>query len=145
LNLRGGRKHKVRRHPVAMASNLLFEGMPRRSGSCGGLAVIWGSMRNFWDTAGVEWTVFEVRRHGSDEDNWAYLPRGFRSGWLCFESSVGKRRLSPVPDGWKQFDSSELERMLRRASTVGKQARGTSEDGLNFRGGSDREPGAPAQ
>jgi hypothetical protein len=75
-------------------------------------------MRNFKDTAGTEWMVFEVRREGNEEDNWAYLPRGFRAGWLCFESDAGKRRLSPVPDGWKSFDSSELERMMRRAMPV---------------------------
>ena len=75
-------------------------------------------MRNFKDTAGTEWMVFEVRRQGNEEDNWAYLPRGFRAGWLCFESDAGKRRLSPVPDGWKSLDSSDLERMMRRAIPV---------------------------
>lgn len=79
-------------------------------------------MRNFRDTAGIEWTVFEVRRV-NDESNWAYLPRGFRSGWLCFESSLGKRRLSPVPDGWKALEPPDLEVMLRRASPVGRVAR----------------------
>ena len=76
-------------------------------------------MRTFRDGAGIEWTVFEVRR-SSEESNWAYLPRGFRSGWLCFESSAGKRRLSPVPDGWKLLEENDLERMLRRAAPVGK-------------------------
>src|SRR3954469_16672897 len=75
-------------------------------------------MRTFRDPAGVEWTVFEVRR-SNEESNWAYLPRGFRSGWLCFESSVGKRRLSPVPDGWKLSEQPELIAMLEKASAVG--------------------------
>lgn len=79
-------------------------------------------MRTFRDDAGIEWTVFEVRRV-NEESNWAYLPRGFRSGWLCFESSVGKRRLSPVPDGWKALDEKELELLLHRASAVGRTAR----------------------
>lgn len=85
-------------------------------------------MRTFRDTAGIEWTVFEVRR-ASDETNWAYLPRGFRSGWLCFESASGKRRLSPVPDGWKLLDPPDLEVMLRRAAPVGR-ARGSMSDGI---------------
>jgi hypothetical protein len=76
-------------------------------------------MRTFRDGAGIEWTVFEVRR-SNEESNWAYLPRGFRSGWLCFESSAGKRRLSPVPDGWKMLEENDLERMLKRAAPVGK-------------------------
>jgi hypothetical protein len=76
-------------------------------------------MRTFRDTAGIEWTVFEVRR-GGEESNWAYLPRGFRSGWLCFESTEGKRRLSPVPDGWKTLDPPDLESMLGRATGVNR-------------------------
>ena len=80
-------------------------------------------MKNFKDTAGTEWMVFEVRRQGNEEDNWAYLPRGFRAGWLCFESDAGKRRLSPVPDGWKSLDSSDLERMMRRAMPVARVKR----------------------
>jgi hypothetical protein len=79
-------------------------------------------MKNFRDATGVEWTVFEVRR-STEETNWAYLPRGFRSGWLCFESSVGKRRLSPVPDGWRGSDDQGLEQLLRRATTVGRGGR----------------------
>jgi hypothetical protein len=75
-------------------------------------------MRSFTDAAGTEWTVFEVKRQGNEEDNWAYLPRGFRAGWLCFESDLGKKRLSPVPDGWKSLSAPELENMLRRAALV---------------------------
>lgn len=91
-------------------------------------------MRNFTDTAGTEWTVFEVRRQGNEEDNWAYLPRGFRAGWLCFESDAGKRRLSPVPDAWKSADSSNLERMLRRAMPVVRVKRDSIIDDANAGG-----------
>lgn len=87
-------------------------------------------MKTFRDAAGIEWTVFEVRR-GDDEANWAYLPRGFRSGWLCFDSTVGKRRLSPVPEDWNAFEPGELAKMWRRATPVGKASRGAG-DGLNL-------------
>ena len=80
-------------------------------------------MRTFRDAAGIEWTVFEVRRT-NEEANWTYLPRGFRSGWLCFESSAGKRRLSPVPDGWRAFDEEGLERILKRAAVAGRRDQG---------------------
>ena len=87
-------------------------------------------MKTFRDAAGTEWTVFEVRRT-NEETNWAYLPRGFRSGWLCFESTRGKRRLSPVPDGWRGLDQEGLERMLRRATPVGgRQSRDSAVDEL---------------
>ena len=89
-------------------------------------------MRNFTDSAGNDWTVFEVRRQGNEEDNWAYLPRGFRAGWLCFESDVGKRRLSPVPDGWRTFDSPDLERMLKRAAPVVRARRNPALDDLDL-------------
>jgi hypothetical protein len=84
-------------------------------------------MRTFRDDAGVEWTVFEVRRT-NEESNWAYLPRGFRSGWLCFESAAGKRRLSPVPNEWKLQDEESLERMLARATPVGRAQRDSTRD-----------------
>ena len=95
-------------------------------------AVSGSSMRNFTDSAGDEWTVFEVSRQGDEEDNRAYLPRGFRAGWLCFESDAGKRRLSPVPDGWKALDPSDLERMLRRAAPVTRARRDPALDDLNL-------------
>jgi hypothetical protein len=91
-------------------------------------------MRNFKDTAGTEWMVFEVRRTGNEEDNWAYLSRGFRAGWLCFESDAGKRRLSPVPDGWKSLESSDLERMMRRAMPVNRVKRDSITDDANAGG-----------
>ena len=98
-------------------------------------------MRIFMDAAGTEWTVFEVSRQGNEEDNWAYLPHGFRAGWLCFESDAGKRRLSPVPDGWKSFDRSELEKMLRRATLVVRAMRSetTDDPNLDGRAGDDIE------
>ena len=84
-------------------------------------------MRTFMDAAGTEWTVFEVQR-ANEESSWTYLPRGFRSGWLCFESSLGKRRLSPVPDGWRAFDEEGLEHILKRAGTVGRRDSGLERD-----------------
>jgi len=75
-------------------------------------------MRHFTDSTGVEWTVFEVKR-GDTQAKWSYLPAEFGEGWLCFESKIGKRRLTRVPKGWKEADESELEGMLRRASKAG--------------------------
>jgi hypothetical protein len=96
-------------------------------------------MRNFTDSAGVEWMVFEVKRQGEDEDNWAYLPRGFRAGWLCFESSAGKRRLSPVPDGWKLKNAPDLEQLLRRAAVVVRTRRAVESEELHPGATDDQE------
>jgi hypothetical protein len=101
---------------------------------------IQSSMRNFTDASGIDWTVFEVRRQGNEEDNWAYLPRGFRAGWLCFESDAGKRRLSPVPDGWRSFEGKDLERLLRRAAAVVRTRRDSSIDDLNIGSPGEADP-----
>jgi hypothetical protein len=75
-------------------------------------------MRHFTDSTGVEWTVFEVKR-AETQDRWSYLPDEYGNGWLCFESKLGKRRLTSVPKGWREADTHELERMLRQAAKVG--------------------------
>ena len=96
-------------------------------------------MRDFTDSAGNEWTVFEVSRGGTEEDTWSYLPRGFRAGWLCFESDAGKRRLSPVPDEWNTLEPLELEQMLRRAAPVVRGRPNPDFADLNL--GSSEDPG----
>ena len=75
-------------------------------------------MLTITDSAGVEWTVFEVKRQGATSDRWSYLPEEFDDGWLCFESDFGKRRLTPVPENWRRATAVELERLLRQASPV---------------------------
>jgi hypothetical protein len=75
-------------------------------------------MRHFTDSTGVEWTVYEVKR-GETQAKWSYLPAGYGDGWLCFESKFGKRRLTRVPNAWREADDDELERMLRQATKAG--------------------------
>lgn len=75
-------------------------------------------MRTIIDAAGIEWTVFEVRRDGQTTDQWSYLPEEFEDGWLCFESQFSKRRLTPVPPDWQAFDHERLVRMLHQATPV---------------------------
>jgi hypothetical protein len=77
-------------------------------------------MRIFSDSTGCEWTVFEVKRSGSERTQWSYLPEQFGSGWLCFESDSSKRRLSPVPAHWRESSDPELQRLLRQAQPVAR-------------------------
>ena len=84
-------------------------------------------MRILTDSAGVEWTVFEVTRQSGVRDPRAYLPEQFGDGWLCFESSVSKRRLMPVPPRWRESSDAELERLLRAALPVNRP-RSTTEE-----------------
>lgn len=73
-------------------------------------------MKNFRDSAGTEWTVFEVRRGVSGKGDRSYLPSGFNDGWLCFESSSAKRRLTRYPEQWREFGEVELTQLLAEAS-----------------------------
>ncbi len=72
-------------------------------------------MKNFRDSAGTEWTVFEVRRGVTGKGDWSYLPAGFNDGWLCFESSTAKRRLTKYPEQWRELAEPELARLLAEA------------------------------
>jgi hypothetical protein len=76
-------------------------------------------MRDIVDSNGTTWTVFEVKRQGS-ADRWSYSPREFREGWLCFESDIGKRRLSPPPQRWREFGDDQLVRLLGQAQPVAR-------------------------
>lgn len=76
-------------------------------------------MRTITDAAGTLWTVFEVRKEGAGE-KWSYLPAEYGLGWLCFESKISKRRLTPVPTHWRDATDAELVRMLGQAQTVNR-------------------------
>jgi len=74
-------------------------------------------MRTVADSAGTEWTIFEVKKTVAG-DQWTYLPEQFGNGWLCFESTVAKRRLTPVPPSWGSMTDAELLGLLRKAQPV---------------------------
>lgn len=79
------------------------------------------AMRSITDAAGTHWTVFEVRKQGGGEgERWSYLPVEFGQGWLCFESPQSKRRLTPIPDEWREASDAELVRLLGQAQTVNR-------------------------
>ena len=75
-------------------------------------------MRTIADPTGVVWTVFEVKKQGGPTEQWTYLPEQFGNGWLCFESSVSKRRLTPVPPRWLEYSDNELVSLLNKAQPV---------------------------
>jgi hypothetical protein len=73
------------------------------------------SMKNFSDSDGREWTVFEVRRVVSAREGPPVLPNGYSNGWLCFENGSTKRRLVNFPERWREFTEPELRRLLDQA------------------------------
>ena len=91
-------------------------------------------MRTFRDSNDTLWTVFEVRRQVSAKGGErTVLPGGFNDGWLCFETSVAKRRLTQYPPRWREFNDDELCRLLAAAQPA---PRGT------FRLGDDLSDGS---
>ena len=76
-------------------------------------------MRTITDAAGTQWTVFEVKKQGGT-DRWSYLPTEYGDGWLCFESKTSNRRLTPIPENWRQAGDPDLVRMLGQATTVNR-------------------------
>jgi hypothetical protein len=77
-------------------------------------------MRQITDGAGVQWTVFEVKKQGGESDRWSYLPEEYGDGWLCFESPSSKRRLTPIPAAWRELTDTQLSRFLEQAQTVSR-------------------------
>ncbi len=54
------------------------------------------------------------------------LSEGYGRGWLTFESLDEKRRLIPIPSGWKDASSTELRTMCEQAKRIAKTDGGTS-------------------
>jgi hypothetical protein len=75
-------------------------------------------MRQIRDAAGVEWMVYEVNPVVSEWRGSGSLPEGYRNGWLCFESATEKRRLLPLPEGWKELPNDQLSALLVSAVQV---------------------------
>ena len=69
--------------------------------------------RNFVDTRGVEWRVWNTVPSPR-----TVLGADFAGGWLTFESAVSLRRLAPIPKGWESANEAKLELMCRAAAEV---------------------------
>lgn len=68
-------------------------------------------MREFRDSSGATWHVFEV--HPSVPKNLQgaepiHMAPKLVNGWLCFQSGGQKRRVAPIPAGWEKLDDMEL-------------------------------------
>jgi hypothetical protein len=82
--------------------------------------------RSFKDASGVDWQAWDVipgqHTHDPGEAR-RHLPGGMADGWLCFESGKGKRRLTPIPEGWADVSDAELEALCRSATSVRSRTR----------------------
>ena len=81
------------------------------------------ALREFQDSSGIEWKVWDTvpeRMHASPTSDRALGE--LRGGWITFSSILGRRRLAPVPDGWANLPSAELERLCDRAVPTKRQS-----------------------
>ena len=72
--------------------------------------VVW----QLWDVVPGEYYSDRARRH---------LPEEMADGWLCFESSVEKRRLKGIPQDWSTRPDAELWELCSAAEPVRRAAR----------------------
>ena len=95
--------------------------------------------RKITDRHGQEWDVWEVNptaidRRSRDEPriierqgaNIGVVGRvhdRLREGWLAFQSTHEKRRLSPIPPNWDALSDADLMTLLERAPSAGKPSR----------------------
>ena len=103
--------------------------------------------RTFIDTAGIEWQVWDVvprlserrsvetsdrrvltipisfddrraRHRRVTQSRKAFLRGTYAQGWLCFDSSREKRRLTPIPVDWTTCSEELLDVYARHAQAV---------------------------
>ena len=73
-------------------------------------------MKNFTDSAGIDWTVVEIEASALSS-----LPRSslrypeFKDGWLLFQSPSCRKRLAPYPKSWREMSAEELEELSQQA------------------------------
>ncbi len=58
------------------------------------------------------------RRGGEGAARRVKIDPDLTAGWLAFEGAGERRRLSPVPSGWRDASDAELRAMLARAKVV---------------------------
>ena len=93
-------------------------------------------LREYQDGNGTNWRIWNVhptQRAGArpteegperrtapreEERSRMIATPGLEQGWLCFESPVEKRRLTPIPEQWESCPEGELEALLGRAELV---------------------------
>jgi len=77
-------------------------------------------LREFTDTRGVHWRVWDV----NPAINVRAAKRAARRAqklpprWLCFEAETQHRRMSPIPPDWESCDERTLEVYCSSAQTV---------------------------
>lgn len=113
--------------------------------------------RTFTDSLGIEWQTWDVvprleerrvaerrthaakpvhsdRRTPTDrrilDGHRSVLTSHLGSGWLCFEATEQKRRLSPIPGDWHKCEVDQLESYCAQATPARRPSRVLPEIGM---------------
>jgi hypothetical protein len=83
------------------------------------------TMRNFVDSAGTEWQVWEVTPNEAAVARSGSFLAAYKSGWLAFESMDGsmRRRLPNFPRTWCRLTDGELESLLGQATEARRRGK----------------------
>lgn len=77
------------------------------------------TQRVFRDQEQRQWTVWDVRpTQFGDGRARVFVHAELENGWLCFESTTGRRRLAPIPTEWAELDDHALLKLLTASIPV---------------------------
>lgn len=75
-----------------------------------------------WERRGQDVLAYEGPERRNEERRGAsevpFVNPALAKGWLCFESSHGKRRLAPPPPAWDDASEAELAALWEQADVV---------------------------
>ena len=82
--------------------------------------------RVFHDASANAWEVWEVRPTMADRRLRVRLADELRNGWLAFQCTADRRRLTPVPTNWESMRDDELLMLLEQSQPVPARVRRAS-------------------
>ena len=88
--------------------------------------------RIFIDNHGVQWDAFAVYPSRATKGR-SSLPAPYDKGWLALQCPEGLRRLTPIPETWKECSREEFCQILDKATAVPRR--------MHPSGTADREKG----
>jgi hypothetical protein len=78
--------------------------------------------RSFTDERGVQWDAFEVYPSRATRGR-STLPPPYQEGWLSMQCPEGIRRLTPIPQGWRDLSREQFCELLEKAALAPRRTR----------------------
>jgi hypothetical protein len=74
----------------------------------------------FVDDASRRWEVHEISQPLLPDRVGVLAPPAFSQGWLLFTCGTERRRLAPLPPGWREAPEAQLQRWCDDAAPARK-------------------------